>query len=179
VRLFVAVWPPPEVVRALASLDRPPLAGVRWTAPEHWHVTLRFLGELPDPEEAIGALGSAGLERLEPPVVLLGPVTEVLGSHVLCLPARGLDEAAAVVASTTARIGRPPERRPFHGHLTLARAVRGGARTLRRVAGTGFEARFSAERITLVASVLGRTGPRYEVLESYPLGSRFGPRPAR
>jgi 2'-5' RNA ligase len=34
-RLFVAVWPPPEVVATLSALDRPALAGVRWSAPDH------------------------------------------------------------------------------------------------------------------------------------------------
>ncbi|MDQ1444823.1 MAG: hypothetical protein QOI20_1287, partial [Acidimicrobiaceae bacterium] len=43
-RLFVAVWPRPEVVDALARLPRPDVPGLRWTGPDHWHVTLVFLG---------------------------------------------------------------------------------------------------------------------------------------
>ena len=45
-RLFIAVWPPPDVVEQVAALPRPPVAGLRWTEPEQWHVTLRFLGAL-------------------------------------------------------------------------------------------------------------------------------------
>jgi 2'-5' RNA ligase len=46
VRLFVAVWPPNDVVDVLADLPRPDVAGVRWTTQGQWHVTLRFLGQV-------------------------------------------------------------------------------------------------------------------------------------
>ena len=42
------MWPPPEVVARLAALARPTVEGVRWTTPEQWHVTLRFLGWVDD-----------------------------------------------------------------------------------------------------------------------------------
>ncbi len=57
-RLFVAVWPPPEVVAVLASLDRPVVDGVRWTTQEQWHVTIRFLGSVESAEAAIAALAT-------------------------------------------------------------------------------------------------------------------------
>ena len=47
-RLFVAVWPPYEVVNSIAALERPPLPGLRWTTPDQWHVTMRFLGDVDD-----------------------------------------------------------------------------------------------------------------------------------
>ena len=43
-RLFVAIWPPPPVVAALAELEHPDVGTVRWTDPSRWHVTLVFLG---------------------------------------------------------------------------------------------------------------------------------------
>ena len=42
-RLFVAVWPPDDVLDRLAVLPRPEVDGLRWTDQDHWHVTLRFL----------------------------------------------------------------------------------------------------------------------------------------
>ena len=45
-RLFVAVWPPDDVIDVLADLPRPEVAGVRWTTRGQWHVTLRFLGHV-------------------------------------------------------------------------------------------------------------------------------------
>ena len=45
-RLFVAVWPPPEVVAVLSALERPALPEVRWSVPEQWMVKLRPLGHV-------------------------------------------------------------------------------------------------------------------------------------
>ena len=62
-RLFVAAWPPPEVVASLAALPRPDVAGLRWTRPDQWHVTLRFLGHVEGVEPVVAATRSIG----EPP----------------------------------------------------------------------------------------------------------------
>ena len=116
-RLFVAVWPSLEASEALAGLPRPDLQGVRWTAPERLHVTMRFLGDC-DEGDAVAALSGLRLPRAE---VVLGPAVERLGRAVLVVPARGLDEPAAEIISATRHIGRPPPDRPFAGHLTVAR----------------------------------------------------------
>ena len=47
-RMFVATRLPPEVVDLLAALERPPLPGVRWSAPDQWLVKLRPLGPVAD-----------------------------------------------------------------------------------------------------------------------------------
>ena len=51
-RLFVAVVPPIEVVEDLSEFVEPrrehPDDDIRWAADEHWHITLAFLGEVPD-----------------------------------------------------------------------------------------------------------------------------------
>lgn len=116
-RLFVAVWPSREALDALAGLPRPDLPGVRWTAPERLHVTMRFLGDC-DEGDAVAALSALRLPSAE---VALGPTVERLGRAVLVVPARGLDELAAEIISATRHIGRPPPDRPFTGHLTVAR----------------------------------------------------------
>ena len=116
-RLFVAVWPPDDVIAALAALPRPPLPGVRWTALQRMHVTLRFFGDA-DEEAAADALAG---ERFPPADVRMGPGVERLGRGVLVVPARGLGDLAARVASVTGHVGRPPEDRPFVGHVTVAR----------------------------------------------------------
>jgi len=82
VRLFVAVWPSDEVVDALAALPRPEAPGLRWTRPDQWHVTLRFLGEA-EPDVAAGALGALAAE---PTVAELGPVTRLLGNRIMVAP---------------------------------------------------------------------------------------------
>jgi 2'-5' RNA ligase len=74
VRLFVAVWPNEEVTARIAALDRPEVRGLRWTTPDQWHVTLRFLGQVEDPEPVVAALAGAAA-RSVPGTAHRGPAT--------------------------------------------------------------------------------------------------------
>src|SRR6185369_10270321 len=75
VRLFIAAYPPGEVLahfKALVSalwLAQPQPLGrsLRFEPPERWHITLAFLGEVPD-ARAVDA--AAALPRGGPPVRL-------------------------------------------------------------------------------------------------------------
>jgi 2'-5' RNA ligase len=164
-RLFVAVWPPSEVVEGLADLSRPNRSGVRWTTPDQWHVTLRFFGSVNDPED-----GKRALAQLASPgatVATAGPAVERLGPSILCLPVAGLDELATRVVGATASVGTPPDDRPFRGHITLARARRGV--NLRPFSGVAFHAAWSVDEVTLVASDTRPDRAHYTVLERYPV----------
>lgn len=163
-RLFVAVWPPGEALDAIEAMPRPERAGVRWTTREQWHVTLRFLGRVDDPAPVLGALAEAALPRARG---VLGPRSERLGRSVLCLPAAGLDELAAVVRAATAGVGAP-EGRPFRGHLTLARSRHGGVGSL---AGQPLVAEFPVEEVSLVRSHLHPDGARYETIHVHRTGA--------
>jgi 2'-5' RNA ligase len=165
VRLFVAVWPPDGVLDRLAGLARPGRAGVRWTTRDQWHVTLRFMGRVDRLDELKGALEAAG--ELTAPTVSVGPKTRRLGSSIVCLPVAGLDTVAEAVVRLTGPYGEPPGERPFRGHLTLARGKRGT--NVGPLAGEPFEANWTADEVTLVASRLHPHGARYEVVERYPL----------
>jgi 2'-5' RNA ligase len=168
-RLFIAAVPPDEVLDAIDRLDRPVEPGVRYTTRPQWHVTLRFLGRAPL-DEAVAALASVQGEAAE---AALGPAVARLGRGVLVIPVGGLDAlAAAAVAAATAEVGVPPEPRPFAGHLTVARLKN---RPACRVAGQRFSARFSVDRIHLIASHLDAAGARYECRASQALAS--GTRP--
>ena len=98
-------------------MPRPEVDGLRWTKPERLHVTLRFLGEC-DETEAVAALSRVGFP---PTPVTLGPTVERLGRGVVMFPARGVDGLAASVTEATDRIGQPPPKRRFTGHMTVAR----------------------------------------------------------
>ena len=174
VRLFIAVWPAPEVIDGLAQLPRPELPTVRWTVPDQWHVTLRFLGE--QPEESVELLGraiEAAVSGLSSPVeAVVGPSTIRLGPEVLCLPVAGLDELAGAVARELTVAGvvpvvRQPERtgEPYRGHLTLARARR-RSRIPTSLVGVPFEARWAVDQVCLVSSRTAPTGARYETVLS-------------
>jgi len=175
VRLFIATWPSPEVVEALKAMPRPAVEGVRWTRPDQWHVTLRFLGQVPDPGVVLAGL--TGLGGLGPPVVArAGPATAVLGS-VLCVPVGGLEGLASAVCRATAGVGGYQEHRPFRGHITVARVQgrpgrgRGRASRLEPMAGLGLDASWEVDRVSLVSSQTRPEGSRYEVLAEVALGA--------
>lgn len=162
-RLFVAVQPPEEVLDAVAALRRPRREGVRWTTRPQWHVTLRFLGEVDDPDPVVRAIDAA---PLRPCTAVAGPAVAALGRRVVVVPVAGIEGLAAAVTEATAHLGAPPEDRPFDGHLTLARVRRG---SLRGLVGEPIDLRFPVTDVRLVRSHPGPEGSRYEDLHVRPL----------
>ena len=138
---------------------------MRWTGPEQWHVTLRFLGSL-DVAVAVAALdrlrGSPGA-RAE-----LGLDVVRLGREVLALPVDGLGGLAAAVDVAFDGLGQATEQRTFRGHLTLCRgkAVRAGL-----VGRPPDRMSWPVESVALVRSHLGRDNARYETVASVELAS--------
>ena len=132
-RAFVAV-PLPEAVTAF--LDR--LAGRiraaglhgRWVPPGNIHLTLKFLGDIDaatvDPLSAAlaGAVRGCAPIRLAP--AGLGVFPRPRRARVLWMGLTGDLEALAGlqarVEAAAEQLGHPRERRPWTGHLTLARA---------------------------------------------------------
>ncbi len=161
-RLFVAVWPPAEVLDAVEGLYRPVAAGGRWTRRDQWHVTLRFLGsaDVDEVAAAVGVLGHAPVEAV------VGPAVAMLGEGVVQLPVVGLETLADAVVSATVGVGRPPEARPFFGHLTLARVA---GEPPEGVLGQPLSASFPVDEVALVGSGLGGTAARYTTLASFSL----------
>ena len=162
-RLFIAVWPPEEVVADLTHLARKDQRGVRFVPPENWHITLRFLGDA-DPAEVIGAVDRATLPAAH---ARIGPGVDVFAERALVIPVSGLDDLAATIVGATARIGEPARKR-FAGHLTVAR-VKANV-PMPRALGALVSAAFDVEEIALVQSRLDPEGARYETLESWPVG---------
>lgn len=122
-RLFVAAELPADLRGALAA-GAPDDTHWRPLPPESLHVTLAFLGELPDPAPVVEALGEVGG----------APITAEVGEAIV-LPRRrprvhavevrsaGLVELQAAVASRLIAAGLyAPETRPFLPHVTVARA---------------------------------------------------------
>jgi 2'-5' RNA ligase len=134
-------------------------------------VTLRFLGQVAADglDEVTDTFGRIDVGSAGPASAELGPATACLGRGILQVPVQGLDELARATVDATAGVGQPPDDRPFHGHLTLARA-RGRRGDLRRLRGAPLAARWKVAELTLVASTPHRDGSRYEVVASLSLG---------
>ncbi len=125
-RLFIAIPMAEAVSHELASvraqLERPS-DGLRWSAPESWHITLQFLGNTRADQLACLV---AGLRAIVSPLV---PVKlEGLGffdrAGIFFAPVLLSPELLALerqVVAATSPCGFLPETRPYHPHLTLAR----------------------------------------------------------
>jgi RNA 2',3'-cyclic 3'-phosphodiesterase len=162
-RLFIAVWPPPEVVQRLAALPRPDEPDVRWMPAANWHVTLRFLGTA-RPDDVTPRLEGVDLPAA---VARLGPHVERLGRDGVVVPVAGVTELATVVTAATRGVGRPPNDDPFSGHVTLARQRRRGTRC--SLVGHPIQATFAVREIVLARSTLSSTGATYDAVATWRL----------
>jgi 2'-5' RNA ligase len=180
-RAFVAVRPPDAVLAAVADAvarvrEGGLVPGARWTTPEQWHLTLQFLGNRADLDGvavALAALDAAGGEaRLGGG----GAFPSTKRARVLWLGVLGggelLTGLAAAVGALLAPVGYPPEDRPFHAHLTLARLNR-PADVRPAVEGLGVDPVGDPWRIgeiVLYESVTRREGATYREHAAFPLG---------
>jgi 2'-5' RNA ligase len=189
-RLFYAVAPSGEaaarVAEHVASLrgDGARRLKVSWERAEKFHVTMKFLGDVP--ARRAGQLARAA-ERVAP---CYAPFTVSLGvcgvfpsrsrPRVLWLGfADGADRLAALRDDLEAECARedfPRETRPFHPHITVAR-LRSADADARRLASLhlerGFEpVEFAVAEFTLMRSELGAGGSVYTPLARYELGGR-------
>ena len=179
-RMFVAVVPPEPIRDELADF----LAareGMRWTAPEQWHVTLAFCPAVP--EHRIDELG----ERIAHTMATVPAFTASLGGAgsfpnparavVLWLgvrtPGEQLPRMSAKARSAAAAIGAAPDGQRFRPHLTVARLRRPiEATRWLRILETFRGCPWSVESVELIASHLGEgpSGrPRYETAAVAPL----------
>ncbi len=168
-RLFVGIDLPPPIVELLEALPRPDVPHLRWTTPEQWHVTLRFLGEVDRTSEVVDAvhaavddIGSGAIEAA------LGPVTRWFPARtVLYVPVAGLESLADPVRRSTARWAADTGQ-GFTGHVTLAR-VGGRAPGPAELAGIPIACRFTVTELAVFASSLEAGGATYEVIERIPI----------
>jgi RNA 2',3'-cyclic 3'-phosphodiesterase len=176
VRLFVAVRPDEPTCTRLGALqlELGRSKGLRFVGPARWHVTLRFLGAVPDDDiPALADAVIAAANAAAPVECRLGPGTAwFTGVRVLQLPAAGVDNLAAAVRRATAPIVPvPPSEPPFNGHLTLARAKgrRLSVAALGEMANLPFEAVFPVDAIDLVSSEPSPEGHVYTTIARAPL----------
>ena len=133
-RGFVAVVPPDDVLDAIDARVAPVRIahdGLRWTRREQWHLTLRFLGPVPDVEGVVAALRDslAGVPHVDAlGLGGAGAFPNARRASVVWLGVRDGSEAlarvAAAVESASVVAGFPPEPRPFRPHVTVARVPR-------------------------------------------------------
>lgn len=125
-RLFVALDLPQEVKTRLAAMCGG-IPGVRWVPPENYHLTLRFIGEVPGymAEEADLALANIRAKPFELRLSGLGTFEKagrVQSLHVVAERTPGLAHLQSKIETALQRAGLPPERKKFAPHVTIARS---------------------------------------------------------
>lgn len=179
-RLFIAVSVPKSQRSAVANATtslRGNLLGARWIEPDNQHITLKFLGWVPEEKKtevsAVCKSVAAGHPRTEISLTDLGafpnakrPRVLWIGvddpTHVLEGLARGLDESLEP-------LGFSREERPFTPHLTLAR-FKMPVKSSGHLPQFGLRlAPFVIDRVGLFRSILSPKGARYEVIQEFPL----------
>jgi 2'-5' RNA ligase len=125
-RLFVALDMPWSVREQLAALSGSGIPGARWVPPENYHLTLRFIGDIPghvarDVDDALLGLRARGfsLALTGMGTFARGGISSALWVGVEKTPS--LDHLRAKIETAQQRCGLEPERRKFQPHVTLAR----------------------------------------------------------
>ena len=190
-RCFIAIDLSDEVRSALDATQgrlraRAPRADVRWVDPAGMHLTLQFLGEVSDARLADVRSALATAATAVSPMALacrgLGAFPGLARPRVVWAGIRGaagdLSRLAAACQRACEPLGFVPEKRPFQGHVTLARvrSPRGFgplARVIESAADDDFGA-WTATEVVLYRSHLRRTGSIYEALDRVPIGHAVG-----
>ncbi len=175
-RIFVAVFPPPEVREALfhAARDLPASKDFRLIGPEKLHLTLKFLGDVAEDDlsRVTRALGPLR-ERHEPFEVSTSGFGAFPSERRARILWAGLGEGSGTLRAVAQSIedllepaGFEREQRPYVPHLTLGRA-RGRQAKLDGASVSPPALRFTVSGVDLVESVPGEGGVTYSVLETY------------
>ncbi|OCC15831.1 2'-5' RNA ligase [Dissulfuribacter thermophilus] len=190
IRLFVAIDIPDSIKEIVESHYREiqckfkekRIRSVKWVDPRLWHITLKFLGEIPEQKlpmcqkiiEQCGQLHNTLKLRLR---------------HIGCFPGlqrprvvwAGIEDNAKCLESmhlfldkSFESIGIPREQKKFHAHLTFCRIKNSSpcvAGTLVDILKTGLETPwFEVGYISLYKSKLTPNGPIYTPITRAKLG---------
>ncbi|MFQ5843603.1 MAG: RNA 2',3'-cyclic phosphodiesterase [Planctomycetota bacterium] len=174
-RAFWALPIPCDVQERLAGAAREG-AGLRAQQPETIHLTLRFLGEISDPDR-IAAAGGEVAGRHDPfalEIAGLGVFPHPRSARVLWAGVGGGAEEATALAGdlegALEPLGFRRERRPWHAHVTLGRFRRPRGIPPELLGSTDVFGRVRAERIVLYRSTLTPGGAVHEPLLDLSLG---------
>lgn len=184
IRLFVAARVPDDHLTQLDELVAPlrgKLINARWTTVDNQHLTLKFLGSAPvellDAVRQTCAMVARGHAPAQLSFTDLGAFPSEKRIRVLWV---GIEDELSRLASVAADLNRafeslgfPSEGRDLTPHLTLARfklpvPLKSGFPSIdtSSIGGFGFD------ELTLFRSHLSPKGARYEVVDTFPLGSK-------
>jgi hypothetical protein len=161
-QLFVGVWPPPKIAKALAAYPHGDADG--WSSPSQWLVNVRPLGRVhPETVPALVDALAFELDGMPKPTAALQPPRhgEWLRVEVL-----GLDELRDVVFEATTPIVpiTHPRSVPWTPVVPLRRD-RSPKELVHPLSGS-----WAVGEVVLAAGTRSKAGHGYETVASFPLG---------
>jgi RNA 2',3'-cyclic 3'-phosphodiesterase len=179
IRAFLALEIPPSLQKSISAhsavLKQALPDTIRWVATERIHLTLKFLGDtspasLQDLTHALSAVIAQ-----QPPFDIsaggFGVFPNPKRPRILWIGVQAppdLERLTRAIETTCARLGYPPEEKPFNPHLTLGRLRDSADLSALRPALQGIEigplGSLTVSSVTLFRSDLRPQGPNYTPL---------------
>ena len=164
-------------IAAIAEALQEDFPKLRWVKPDTYHITLRYLGEIS--EEQVSAIQDSikiPTHTFTLHFTNTGAFPNARRPSVLWIGTDALPQLLACreTCETAARdIGLEPDTKPFHPHITLARARKNQrlgdvSSTLEQVSLDALD-EFRADRVSLFKSTLTGNGPVYDIIAEFPL----------
>ncbi len=192
-RAFIAAPVSPEIRKGLHSVMQRlrntfRMAPIKWVTPDQFHLTFRFLGNVPDESAAeIASRVRAVCGRFRPIdafVSGLGCFPSVKEPRVIWVGMNGgpgLLDLQRAIAAGTSDLGDRPTHEAFHPHLTLGR-VRDVSTSERWEIGEAIQhlhadnvGDWRIDRVVLLKSELASAGSHYTTLAEIPLAATEKP----
>lgn len=183
-RTFIAIELPENIKKQIEQAQAPLKktdAFVSWVKPGNIHVTLKFLGEVPEDkmEEVFAATGKAleGAREFTMSLKGMGGFPNLKRPRVIWIGAgSGQEELSGLarrIEQEMEEIGFPREKRKFSAHFTIGRVK--SPRNIEQLAGLVESADFQTEEIQVTEVVVMRSqlnpaGAIYTPLKKVPLG---------
>lgn len=180
IRLFAGLAIPPDLADEFERMQGG-IPDARWTARDNFHVTLTFIGEVPEEtvEDVDEALASVYAPAFDLQISGMGSFSQGSDPKVIWFglaPNLALLGLKNKIDTALDRYGLPYEKRKYVPHVTLARfrQLPDAQKTVDFMqAHEGIEtAPFAVDEFILYSSSSGKNGPVYEPLEYYPLGEQ-------
>jgi len=185
-RLFIALNIPKKQRERIHRATRPLRDGglpVRWVEPDHYHITLKFLGEVRREqvaliEEAVVKVAAA-TRAFDTDLSGFGAFPTIRRPRVIWLGVGANPELRCLKQDLEWGLGDagfPAETRAFHPHVTLGRAGDvGGAGAFRGldelVSGMTFTGDLKVHTVDLMRSHLSKQGANYSIVSSVKLAT--------
>lgn len=183
IRTFIAIDIDEPLQKALhhitqALQKKPHSSQVKWAPIENFHLTLRFLGEIP--AEKIAGLKDVlamTLKNIQPfelftsKIILFPPTTHPhIVAHTFSIN-QELANLVQIIEKAVNQCGFDPEQRPFLPHLTLGRFHGHYELDLNDVPVRELPKQFTVKEVILFQSELKEAGSVYTALQRFKLCS--------